>query len=168
MFRRLSPSAGKAPVVSLYHQILNITCQELAILNFKVNVSFFSSFLKLIKLEKQAKQFGCDLCFKYKSLRNGAIMLSTTRKHCSLFFNLNQTLKKSSMFSSHPVWIIVTACIQGSASRQSPISSLSINHLTPVLATLHWLIFKLLLFTFKALHGLAPEYIFRFTCALWA
>ena len=39
------------------------------------------------------------------------------------------------------------------------------NHITPILQKLHWLpvrqriIFKLLLLTYKALHGLAPGYI---------
>ena len=39
------------------------------------------------------------------------------------------------------------------------------DHITPVLINLHWLpiehrvIFKLLLFTYKALHGLAPDYL---------
>ena len=40
-----------------------------------------------------------------------------------------------------------------------------IEHITPVLINLHWLpieqrvIFKLLLYTYKALHGLAPDYL---------
>jgi hypothetical protein len=39
------------------------------------------------------------------------------------------------------------------------------DHITPVLASLHWLPvvfrikFKILLFTFKSLHGLAPKYL---------
>ena len=39
------------------------------------------------------------------------------------------------------------------------------DHITPVLINLHWLpiehrvIFKLLLYTYKALHGLAPDYL---------
>ena len=43
--------------------------------------------------------------------------------------------------------------------------SLSHDHITPVLRQLHWLpvsqriAYKILLLTFKALHGLAPQYI---------
>ncbi len=39
------------------------------------------------------------------------------------------------------------------------------DHITPILASLHWLpvkqriVFKILLFVFKAINGLAPEYI---------
>jgi len=39
------------------------------------------------------------------------------------------------------------------------------DHITPVLSNLHWLpiehrvIFKVVLFTYKALHGLAPDYL---------
>ena len=44
------------------------------------------------------------------------------------------------------------------------------DHITPVLVNLHWLpiehrvIFKLLLYTYKALHGLAPDYLANLTC----
>ena len=54
--------------------------------------------------------------------------------------------------------------IQNSASRL--VCSVSrYEHITPVLFSLHWLPvyyrirFKILLFTFKAIHGMAPEYI---------
>jgi hypothetical protein len=44
------------------------------------------------------------------------------------------------------------------------------DHITPVLASLHWLPvvfriqFKILLFTFKSLHGLAPKYMSELVC----
>ena len=53
-------------------------------------------------------------------------------------------------------------------------------HITPVLASLHWLPvkakaeFKVLLLTYKALHGLAPTYLSDLvlqyipTCTLWS
>ena len=54
--------------------------------------------------------------------------------------------------------------IQNSAARL--VCSVSrYEHITPVLFSLHWLPvyyrihFKILLFTFKAIHGIAPEYI---------
>ena len=54
--------------------------------------------------------------------------------------------------------------IQNSAARL--VCSVSrYKHITPVLFSLHWLLvyyrihFKILLFTFKAIHGMAPEYI---------
>ena len=76
-----------------------------------------------------------------------------------------------------PVWIIVMRSLQDSLSsklqnyngyktRQRVITrSSKCDHITPVLRELHWLPisrrieFKILLVTFKALHGLAPVYI---------
>lgn len=130
MFRRLSPLAVSCGLTLSSNSEYNLPRTSYIKPQSK-RVSFFSSFLKLIKLEKRAKQFGCDLCFEIQITQewcNHAFYNSETL--LLLFFYLNQTLKKSPVFSSHPVWIIVTSCFRGSASRQSPISSLSINHLT--------------------------------------
>ena len=54
--------------------------------------------------------------------------------------------------------------LQNAAAR-SITQTKKFDHITPVLINLHWLpiehrvIFKLLLFTYKALHGLAPDYL---------
>ncbi len=82
------------------------------------------------------------------------------------------------MLLCHLVWIIVMHCIlgvsQASLSRLQLVQNSAarlltgtkkIKHITPVLIKLHWLParywihYKLLLYVFKALHGLAPEYI---------
>ena len=55
-------------------------------------------------------------------------------------------------------------CVQNCAARQV-VNARRHDHITPVLRDLHWLpveeriIFKILLFTFKALNGLAPSYL---------
>ena len=62
------------------------------------------------------------------------------------------------MPSSHPGWITVMHFILESVSPPS-------QHITPILASLHWLPvhfrvhFKILLFVFKSLNGLAPLYL---------
>ena len=59
--------------------------------------------------------------------------------------------------------------IQNSAARVITFSR-KFDHITPVLVDLHWLpvyyrvIFKMLLLTYKALHGLAPTYLSDLLC----
>ena len=69
----------------------------------------------------------------------------------------------------HHTWQSTKSCstyVQCSGKNSHP--NCKSDHITPVLRQLHWLpisqriAYKILLLTFKALHGLAPQYISKF------
>ena len=69
---------------------------------------------------------------------------------------------------SETMYIILTSRVMAYANSNSVVcnqQSVIYHHITPVVQQLHWLparkriLFKILLLTYKALHGLAPDYI---------
>ena len=134
-------------------------------------------------LKQHAKNLGVifDSGFKFDKQINSVVSTS--------FFHLRSIAKLKSFLLPKDLETLVHAFISSrldycnslySGITQSALSRLQliqnaaarlitgtrkIDHISPVLATLHWLPvkyriqFKILLFVFKALHGLAPDYI---------